>query len=502
MKILSAEQIRKADSHTIKFEPIESIDLMERAAGKFVEWFRERVHDTDQVIHVFCGMGNNGGDGLVAARMLYRQFYEIQVYIVKFSDNFSSDAGFNFERLPEKLAKNARVIRQKDDFPELDPGSIVIDAIFGSGLTRPVEGIWAELFSRLNQGDHEIYSIDIPSGLYCDRRQDGIAIKASETFSFEVPKLSFFVPDSAVFAGVIEVGSIGLDKEFIGLLDTDYYFTRADEIRKILRPRDPFSHKGTFGHVLMACGSLGSMGAALLAGRAALKSGCGLLTMHVPACGYQIVQTALPEAMVSIDLNQFYLSELPDTGRFDAIGVGSGMGTKHKALHFISSVLDVNLPTVIDADAINVLAKHKDWLEKLPDKSILTPHPGEFDRLCGKCKDGWERLESARRMAEMWNTVIVLKGHYTAVVNGDGSVYFNPTGNSGMATAGSGDVLTGILTSLLGQGYDPFDAARIGVYLHGRAGDIASVEGGEEGLIAGDIIEHLGRAFQSVRYGT
>ncbi|KAA0993918.1 NAD(P)H-hydrate dehydratase [Dyadobacter aurulentus] len=492
MKILTAAQIRSIDQYTIQNEPISSIDLMERASNAFVNWFRNQFVNTRPVC-VFCGKGNNGGDGLAIARLLNQLSYDVKVIIADYTANESQDFSQNLNRLQAHL--KPATIHSDDQFPALAPNVVIIDALLGSGLSRPVEGLLAAIIQKINELPNRVVAVDIASGLFMDKansKNDPI-IKPDHTVTFQLPKLPFLLPQNARYAGDWHIVDIGLSEKYIQELHTPYHFTDRTRAEKIIKPRDKFSHKGTFGHALLLAGSFGKMGAAILAGRACLRSGVGLLTMHVPVCGYEIVQISAPEAMASIDKNDQHVSQFPELGSYSAVGVGPGVGQEPVTIAMLEELLDqVKVPLIIDADALNILSIHRHLLDKLPPNTILTPHPKEFQRLAGESSDEYERLELAREFAGKYQVIICLKGANTAVILPNGEVHFNSTGNPGMATGGTGDVLTGIITGLLAQKYSPAEAAILGVYQHGIAGDRAAAKKGQIAMIASDLVEGLG----------
>ncbi len=379
---------------------------------------------------------------------------------------------------------------------------MVVDALFGSGLTRPVKGFPGEIIKLINTSSALKIAIDIPSGLFADttsKSADGEIIRADYTLSFQFPKLALLLPENDAFVGSWHLLDIGLHPDFIKKVSVRNFYSTRQEASFILNPRKKFSHKGTYGHALLIAGSYGKMGAAVLAAHAALRAGVGLLHVHIPKVGYSIMQTTLPEAMLSIDRYDNYFSDIPELAMYNAIGVGPGLGTQHQSQMALKLLIQqFKLPMVFDADALNILAENKTWLAFLPHYSILTPHPKEFERLAGKWNDDFERLEKQREFAKKFQLVVILKGAHTSICTPRGDCYFNSTGNPGMATAGSGDVLTGVLTSLLAQDYGPVEAAILGVFLHGLAGDVATRKLGEEAMIAGDIVKNLGKAFRKL----
>lgn len=500
MKLFSAEEIRAWDQYTIQQEPISSIDLMERAAGKCVDWL-ERNNYTDKPFHIFCGKGNNGGDGLAIARMLSERNQSVTVHILEFGHKGTDDFQVNLARLHQYTDITIRFVQTEENFHELNPEDLVIDALFGSGLNRGLEGVTAELVKHINQSGCKVISIDIPSGMFTDHSSKGnVVIKASHTLSFQCYKLAFLVAENSDFIGEVHILDIGLHPDYYKSVSSKYELTDKEIIHSIYKPRNRFSHKGNFGHALIIAGSYGKIGAAVLASKACLRSGVGLLSCHIPKCGYDILQTALPEAMVMTDFNSSFITKIEDDlSKYKGIGIGPGIGTATETKLMLKQVFDTyKNPVVLDADALNIIALQKDLFGHIPPGSILTPHPKEFERLFGETANNFEKVELALQKAKELNVIIVLKGHHTLITTPDGKAFFNSTGNAGMATGGSGDVLTGILTGLLAQGYTSANAAILGVYLHGFAGDIAAERLSMEAMMAGDIIENLGQAFISI----
>lgn len=513
MKILPVEKIREADAYTIENEPVDSVNLMERAASKIYEWFMKRCKSKEVSVKIFCGIGNNGGDGLALARMLYFTDIIPQVFVVHFAEKMSRDCEINFNRLKEETKTPMYDIFSEDDFPLIKDNDIIIDAIFGSGLNRNIEGFAAELIKHLNDNNAIRIAVDIPSGLQLsDVSYQSLAhnssskscssqlmahgslpiFKADYTLSFQFPKLAFMFPENDVFVGRWEVLDIGLHKDFIENVETLNFYTTENMAMPILRKRTKFSHKGTYGHALLVAGSSGKTGAALLAAEACLRTGVGLLTAHLPKDALLPMQIYLPEAMTSIDKSQTHCTEIDDILPYTAIGVGPGIGKNDETATLLKKIIqEAKQPLVLDADALNIISENPTWLSFLPDNTILTPHPKEFERLFGKTNNSYERLELQRKMSVTHNIIIVLKGAHTSITFPNGTCFFNSTGNPGMATAGSGDVLTGMILSLLAQRYTPQEAALLGVYLHGKAGDEAAKKIGENSMIARDIINNL-----------
>ncbi len=499
MKILPVNLIREADAYTIQNEPITSIDLMERAATQCFKWIKKRITGRT-LVHIFAGPGNNGGDGLVIARLLHSKGYQVRVYIVKFTENYSHDFQNNLERLRYLDDIAVVEINENDPFPEIGQDDLVIDAIFGSGLSRSVSGFVAELITKLNQSGAIIIAIDMPSGLFADEcsvDKKGAIVEADYTLSFQFPKLAFLFPENDKFVGEWHILPIGLMNEFVDKAEVKNFLIHRVDAGMILKPRSKYAHKGNFGHALLISGSYGKMGAAVLASVAALRSGAGLVTAHIPKKGYEIIQTAAPEVMVSIDENDLLFSMHPEMGLFNAVAVGPGIGTEKTTQNALKLLIqNVSFPLLLDADAINILAENKTWIPFLPQNSILTPHPKEFERLVGKSPNNFERNRIQVEFSIKHQVYIVLKGAHSCITTPNGNCWFNSTGNPGMATAGSGDVLTGIILGLLAQHYSPADACILGVYLHGLAGDLAARRMSQEAMIAGDIINNLGKAFR------
>jgi len=496
MKILSTRQIRELDAYTIENEPIASIDLMERASEAFTEWFVQ-YYDESHPVYVVCGPGNNGGDGLAVARLLEKRFYAVQVYVLLFGDKTSDDFQVNLKRLQTSTDVPILHLNEADDLPVFNKNTIIIDAILGSGLTRPVEGFIEKAIQHLNQQEAKRISIDIPSGLFADKHTGkNTSIEAERTCCFELPKLAFMFPENYDRVGDWAFTPIGLDAQHIAELDSGFYYIDEIFVKNITKKRKKYDHKGTYGHALLIMGSRGMTGAALLAARACLRSGAGLVTLHAPKCLENLLPIALPEAIYSGDGHPDYFTKTPKIKTYRSIGVGCGLGTSQETQKALHQLLDKHdQAMVLDADALNILARNKAWLKLIPKGSILTPHPKEFERLFNIQLNDFERNMQQVVMSEKHGVFIILKGAHTCITTPEGHTYFNSTGNPGMATAGSGDVLAGMLTGLLARGYTPYEASILGVYVHGLAGDMAASETGEESLIAGDIINHIKTAF-------
>jgi NAD(P)H-hydrate epimerase len=502
MKIFTTVQVADLDQYTIVNEPITSVDLMERASLQLADWITSNVKSS-QRLAVFAGPGNNGGDALAVSRMLTMKNFKVDVFIPDTSKRFSECFLINLERLKELV--EVKIIDWNNDqvLPDLMGYDLIIDGLFGSGLTRPLSGFPANLVKHLNNSDLPIVAIDIPSGLMGEDNSTNdreAIIRAKDTLTFQFPKLSFFLPENGPFTGVWKILPIGLHPLGIEQKETSWNYSDHSTISSILKQRNTFAHKGSFGHALLVAGSYGKMGAAVLAAKGCLRSGVGLLTVHLPRIGNQIIQTALPEAMVSMDESETLISGVPLLSGYRSVGIGPGIGIGTETVKALKLLLENHPPPmVIDADALNIFSEHRELLLLLPPETILTPHPKEFERLAGVAASDFERLSFALRFARIYQVILILKGAFTSISFPDGSCWFNSTGNPGMATGGSGDVLTGILAGLLAQGYSPRETALLGVYLHGLSGDLALEGSSEEALIAGDIPDQLGKAFSLLK---
>lgn len=500
MKILTGGQFRELDIYTIEHEPIASIDLMERASRAIASEILRRWDDPQQHIIVFAGPGGNGGDGLAVARLLAEAGRLVTAYLFNVKGQLNPDCEQNRDRLRQMEEATLIEVTSELVFPELHAEDLIIDALFGTGLSKPLSGGFSLVAKRINQSHATVISIDVPSGLMCEDNaynDTSSIIRATATLSIQVPKLAFLFAENQRYVGDFCLLDIGLSREGLDSIKSYLWITEEAEVKALLRPRPRFAHKGTMGHALMVTGQRGMMGAAILAARAALRTGVGKLTQQVPYGCLDIIQTAVPEAITQLDLDEDIITSVIDASAYQALAIGAGTGTDpHTAAVLHTHLCQQACPMVLDADALNILATNHEWLRDIPAESILTPHPAELDRLVGHCANSYERLNRARNLALSLGVFILVKGHYTQICTPTGDVLFNPTGNPGMATAGSGDVLTGIIASLLAQGYLPAEAAQLGVYLHGLAGDLAAEALGEECLIASDIISYLPAAFR------
>ncbi|RZK67900.1 MAG: NAD(P)H-hydrate dehydratase [Pedobacter sp.] len=461
--------MRRADEFTIANKPIASIDLMEKAARAFAQSFLRDEFNPEKGVAIFCGTGNNGGDGLAIAHILLANGYEnVKVYIINFNKIHSEDFSINLQRTEESACKKV-LVNQLSDLKNIK-ADLVIDAVLGSGLNKPLSGDYADLVKYINKLKKKVYSVDVPTGFPAEGKIDGdyIGIRAYKTICFERPKINFFFPESALATETFEVVNIGLDEIFIQKQDSDFYLTEESDIRLILKPRKIFSHKGTYGHALIIAGNTNTMGAALLSSLACLHGGAGLTTACIPQNGLVALNSTLPEVMA---LPRKEDTQIENLAKYQAIAVGPGLGVSEESEKLLDHLISANLPLVIDADALNILARRSDLIGKLPENSILTPHMKEFDRLFGLHDNWWERLQTAKMQAQKLKIVIVLKNQFTFVCSQNGKIYINPTGTPAMAQGGMGDVLTGTLVAFLAQKYPSIDAAILACYVHGSAGD-------------------------------
>ena len=497
MKVFSKEQIYEGDKLTAEKQNITSTELMERAGTQIFDWMHMRMQGAQVPIHVFCGIGNNGGDGLVLARHLITHGYNVNTYIINCSDKRSKDFLINYDRVKNVTKKWPVLLNCAEDFPPIHPDDIIVDGVFGIGLNRPIDEWVKKLFMHFRESKAFTLSIDIPSGLFPDKaiEDENEVVWAGFTLSFASPKLVFFLPETAKYTVQWEILDIGLDQEFLSTTQTEVELIGKLEVLPNYIPREKYSHKGQFGHALIIGGSYGKIGAVILASRAALSAGAGLITAYIPKCGYHALQASFPEAMVITDTDEEKITSIKFKIEPTVVGFGIGAGTDIKTASAFEAFLKINkVPLVIDADGINILAKKKALLKLLPEATVLTPHPKELERLIGAWKNDFDKLKKVKAFSKKHNVIIVIKGANTISVFED-KLYVNTTGNSGLSTAGSGDVLTGIITGLISQGYNPLVATIFGVYLHGKSADIAVEDFGYQSLIASHVIDYLGEAY-------
>ncbi|MFT6815020.1 MAG: hydroxyethylthiazole kinase-like uncharacterized protein yjeF [Sphingobacteriales bacterium] len=500
MKIFTSEQIREVERYSIVNEPISSIAIMERAASAFEKRFR-KIYTDFFPVYIFCGKGNNGGDGLAIGRLLRGRGYDVHFIIAEHQSSRTEDTRKNYNRA-KGLKIPIQYIEKIDSKLVIPNDAVVIDALLGIGLNREAEGIIKQSVDFINTLPNEVVSVDMPTGLFSDKHTsfDNSVIQANYTITFQLPKLALFIAENTNRIGQVFIEEIGWLQKKIEELETPYFYTKKEDVAPLLKSRKTFTHKGTYGHGLFIGGSYGKMGAAVFAGSAAMRAGLGLLTMHIPGVGYNIVQISLPEAMCTVS-GMHNIEEMPtELERYSAIGIGPGLGKSPETAKAFSKLLDnAKGPMVIDADALNIIADDLSLLQKVPKMSILTPHAKEFNRLTAVPQNDFECLKMLELFSAEHEVVVCLKGAFTAISIPNGPIFLNSTGNPGMATAGSGDALTGIILGLLCQGYNPEDAAILGVYLHGLSGDFAADVMGMESVIATDIVNNLGKAFKALK---
>lgn len=497
MKIFDLAQLAKADKITIEKQKISSAELMERASTLVFNDIHSKLNNAQIPIKIFCGIGNNGGDGLVIGRLLLEHGYQVTVYVVNYSNKRSEDFLLNYEKIKQVTNEWPIAIKNEDDFPALSEKDFIIDTMFGIGLNRPLETWVGKLMNYINNSNAFIVAVDMPSGMFANKipGEENPAIKANVTITFQAPKLIFFLPEAAEYIGDMQVLDIGLDREYLAKTVVNKQLINKAEAQLLYKPRTNFAHKGNYGHALIIGGSYGKIGSISLTATATLRTGAGMVTLYAPKCGYQILQTVLPEAMVLTDKSENNLSAIDFEMEPDVICFGMGAGTSKETISaFKDLLIKTKKPMVIDADGINILSKEKELLNELPENSVLTPHPKELERLVGKWKDDFDKLEKVKKFSKKYKVIVVIKGAHTITVFNE-DLYINNTGNPGMATAGSGDVLSGVITSLISQKYEPLIAAVFGVYLHGKTGDILAEEKSYEGLISGDIANNIGKSF-------
>ncbi|MBL7909957.1 MAG: NAD(P)H-hydrate dehydratase [Bacteroidia bacterium] len=502
MKIFSAEQIKQIDEFTIANEPISSIDLMERAAMACTKRVMKLVNTEDDII-IFCGKGNNGGDGFAIARLLLERGFNCHAFVINYTEKFSVDAEINYNKLKETFATKISDINSLSDLKEkiTSTNYIVIDAMLGTGINKAIDGLLKETVTFINANFKRIISIDVPSGLFVNEtsKDNDSIICSTLTLTLQFPKLAFLLPENKKYVNEFEVLDIGLNAKAIQDEFTNFYYVTKQDISSFLKPRNKFSHKGIFGHALLLAGSKGKSGAAIISSKACLRSGAGLLTLHSNKSTIESLLHHLPEAMSIEDTNEDHISEIDKPENYDAIGFGPGAGTHEDTQIVLKKILQYYTgKLIIDADGLNILSENKTWLDFLPAETILTPHPKEFERLFGKHDNDFEKIKALKHISLKYNCIIVLKGAHSAVAFPDGSIFFNSSGNAGLAKGGSGDGLTGIILGLLARGYTAPKATLIGLFIHGYAADLCVKKKSMESLLISDVIDELPKAFKKL----
>lgn len=502
MKIFSAEQIKQIDEFTIANEPISSIDLMERAAMTCTKRIMKLVNIEDELL-IFCGKGNNGGDGFAITRLLLERGFSCHAFVINYTDKFSIDAEVNYNKLKETFGTKISEINSLEDLKEkiAHKNYIIIDALLGTGVNKPIDGLLKETVNFINANFNRIISIDIPSGLFPDESSKGNEniIHSSLTLTFQFPKLAFLFPENKNYVPEFEVLDIGLSAQAINAQFTNFYYLTKQDVSSFLKPRNKFSHKGDFGHALLLAGSKGKSGAAIISAKACLRSGAGLLTLHSNKSTTGALLQHLPEAMSVEDANEEFISGIDKPENYDAISFGPGVGMQEETQIVLKKLLQYYTgKLIIDADGLNILAENKTWMEFLPSETILTPHPKEFERLAGKHDNDFEKIKTLKHLSLKHNCIFLLKGAHSAIAFPDGSVFFNSSGNAGLAKGGSGDALAGIILGLLARGYSAPKATLLGVFVHGYAADLCTKKKSKESILISDVIEQLPKAFKKL----
>lgn len=501
MKIFPSDTAREIERATCEAQNIDSVELMERAASAVACEVISRFLPSQRIV-VIAGPGNNGGDALAVSRMLLDQGYRrLEIYLFNVTGRLSHDCEEQRRRLIAMDDIRFTEITKGFTPPALGRGDVVLDGLFGAGLKRPLEGGFKTLVQYINESGAFTVSIDVPSGMFGEWNQETAnrrdMIHASLTLAISFPRVAFFFEEMAPVVGEWKVLDIELDPAAVRCARTSWFMVEERNVRRVLKPRSPFAAKRDFGSLMVMAGSMGMMGAAVMCARAAMRSGAGLVTVHSARCGMPVVQGSVCEAMFEPDKNDRYITDMRLHHAHNSVCAGPGIGVWDETVNALEGLLkNVSAPLVLDADALNCMAKRPALLSLVPPMSVITPHKGEFDRLFGEHESDEQRLRKAVEQAQYYNIIIVLKGHHTAVARPDGKVYFNSTGNPGMATAGAGDVLAGVIGALAAQGYKPEMAATAGVYIHGLAGDLAAADLGETGMTASDIIDRLPLAFK------
>lgn len=494
MKILTAAQINKIDKETILEEGISSFELMKRAARAFYNLFIEKYPDRDSSLLIFAGTANNGGDGLLIGGLLHKLGYSVKIYLLQYGKHCSKDCAESMQYLKNEGVP-FEILLNEEDIPDIDKFDVVIDGIFGTGLSRPIIGLVATAIECINKSKTVVISIDLPTGLFLDRKTT-FAVEATETVTFQIPKLALYLPENQHYVGNVTIVDIGLNRDAIAKAETNIFFTEKSEIRSLLKPLSKFAHKGTEGHALIIGGAVGKMGAICLAAKAALKTGCGLVTAYLPKSGVPVIQAFFPEAMAEGDIGEEHIVSISYDIDPDSIGIGVGMGKNRETREALYHFLQTNRkPLVIDADALNILAENPEWLSLLPDKTVLTPHPGELLRLIGEWEDDFDKINKTISFSKKYGLIVLIKGAYSLIIDSE-NVFMNGIAAPALATAGSGDVLTGMIAALLAQNYSPLDAVRVGVFLHAMTAVVNEHDTHRRSFIATNIIENISAAYK------
>ncbi len=475
-------------------EPVSSLELMERAAEAMAGEICGMVPQDDNLL-IVAGKGSNGGDGLAIARIMSNAGFRCSVLLPYPVKELSQDCSFNFKRLSEDMEVFTNIaVTPWDRF------EILIDSLLGSGLKGDIDGHAQKVINAVNDFPGKIISIDLPSGMHTEPPDTPAHIvHADLTLTVQFPKLSMLLPEAGDCCGEIRIVDISLDPGFIAQSDSKYLLVEEELIAGLLKKRLKFSNKGTYGHALVVAGSSDMMGAAILAVNGALRSGCGLVTAHIPEKQSMAIYTSVPSAMVSADKGRFFTSLPQELDKFAVCGIGPGIGQRDETVKALTRLLHAyDKPMVLDADALNIISNHQELKDYIPHGSVLTPHPGEFQRLVGKWDGETDKLDKLRDLSRTLSSTVILKGANTAVCLSDGRIFFNPTGTPGMAKGGSGDVLTGFITGLMARGYCGEHAALLGVYLHGLGGEKAAEYYGTEAMNSADLPDFIAEAYREL----
>lgn len=517
MRLVTAEGMRQMDRKAIEEYGIPGMVLMENAARGTVQAMRRHFPELcRQRVAILAGRGNNGGDAFAIARYLLNSKVDCRVYLLGSAQALRGEAAANLEIL-RRLSIPVREIHSEEDFQkermEIAACHLIVDGMLGTGLSGPVQGLLREVIAWINGLKKPVIAIDIPSGLDADSGQVmGICLQASLTVTFGLAKRGLVVQPGRKYCGKLVIVDISLPSQLSEGPEIRDYLIEGAQFRSLLTPRDPEAHKGVFGHLLILAGAPGKTGAAAMVCQAALRVGTGLVTLGIPKSLHPIFASKLTEAMTEL---------LPETDEHTigpsalekirqalvgktALALGPGISLHPETRKAVSQIVAMtDLPTVIDADGLTALANDMELLPKKDGKIILTPHPGEMARLMGGTVGEIQRnrIEVARRFAQEHKVILVLKGACTIVASPQGQIFINPTGNPAMASGGMGDALTGMIGGFLAQGYPPLEAAQLGVYLHGLAGDFSTFQKGERGIIATDLIDATPRVLQALSTG-
>lgn len=512
MIAVTSSKMRQIDKTTIEEFKIPGILLMEAAARSVVEEIKMMSNKEDSIL-IVCGTGNNGGDGFAVGRMLVHEGYEVEIMVLGKEEAIQGDAAINLKSV-HKLGISISHIFSGEQMnlveEKISDYGVIVDAIFGTGLTREIGGFHKEAVEIINHSGKTILSIDIASGIHSDTGEElGIAVRANRTVTFAFPKVGLLVYPGADYTGNLVCKDIGIPCQVIDKMSFQYQFLVDHEAYDVLPVRQSQSNKGTYGKVLLICGSKDMTGAAVLAGKGAYRIGAGLVTLCIPECIQKVVQQSLFEAVTLCYDGGDYMGTddqdkiIKQLKKADAVVFGPGMGQNNIVKELLSLALKYcPSPIVIDADGLNNLAQNQELLKNLEDHEVvITPHPGEMSRLIEKPISYVvnHSLQVAREFSKKYGVITVLKSARTIIAHPDGRININCSGNNGMATGGSGDVLAGIIGGLIGQQLLPYDAAVLGAYIHGKAGDLAAEQNGEYAMIASDIVDCLGDAVKKIK---